>query len=99
MGVPIAVVVLLGAIFSVFVLARAALTAMGYDRLLLSAVAGIAVLTYLHALIDFSRQIPGYFIVFGILLGGGLARASSNDGSLAILERGQRTVSSRAQAP
>jgi O-antigen ligase len=99
MGIPIAVVVLLGAIFSVFVLARAALTAMGYDRLLLSAVAGIAVLTYLHALIDFSLQIPGYFIVFGILLGGGLARASSNDGSLAILERGQRTVSSRAQAP
>ena len=99
MGAPIAIVVLLVAVLSVLVLARTALTAKGQDRLLTSAVGGIAVLTYLHALIDFSLQIPGYFIVFAILLGGGLARASSNDGSLAILERGQRTVSSRPQAP
>jgi hypothetical protein len=27
-------------------------------------------------MIDFSLQIPGYFVVFGILLGCGLARAS-----------------------
>jgi hypothetical protein len=39
---------------------------------------GIAVLSYLHSMIDFSLQIPGYLIVFAILLGCGLARASGS---------------------
>ena len=35
--------------------------------------------TYLHSLIDFSLQIPGYAIPFGILIGCGLADATAND--------------------
>jgi hypothetical protein len=45
---------------------------------LLAAIVGIAILSYLHSMIDFSLQIPGYLVVFGIILGCGLARASSN---------------------
>jgi hypothetical protein len=44
---------------------------------LLAAITGIALLSYLHSTIDFSLQIPGYLILFGILLGCGLARALS----------------------
>ena len=36
---------------------------------------GIATLAYLHSLIDFSLQIPGFFIVFWILLGCWLAQS------------------------
>jgi hypothetical protein len=36
-------------------------------------------LTYLHSLIDFSLQIPGYLIVFGILIGCGLAKATGDE--------------------
>jgi hypothetical protein len=40
-------------------------------------ITGIAVLSYLHSMIDFSLQIPGYLVLLGILLGCGLARASA----------------------
>lgn len=76
MGIPIAVVVIMAAAASVFIIGRSALASR--DRSSLSAIAGIAVLSYLHSTIDFSLQIPGYLIVFGIILGCGLARASSN---------------------
>ncbi|MBV8701548.1 MAG: O-antigen ligase family protein, partial [Bradyrhizobium sp.] len=77
MGLPIAAIVILAAVVSFLILARAALRSQGRSRSALSAIAGIAVLSYLHSLIDFSLQIPGYLIVFGILLGCGLARASA----------------------
>jgi O-antigen ligase len=77
MGLPVAAMIVIAAVASVVVLARAALHSQGRSRSALSAVTGIAVLTYVHALIDFSLQIPGYLIVFAILLGCGLARVSA----------------------
>jgi len=78
MGAPIAALVVVAAIASVIILAKAALRSKDANRGLLSALTGIAVLTYLHSVIDFSLQIPGYLIVFGILLGCGLARATAD---------------------
>jgi O-antigen ligase len=77
MGLPIATMVVIAAAASVVLLARAALRSQGRSRSALSAITGIAVLSYVHSLIDFSLQIPGYLIVFAILLGCGLARASA----------------------
>jgi hypothetical protein len=77
MGVPVAAMVIIAALASFFILARAALMSKDRSRSSLAAIAGILVLSYLHSLVDFSLQIPGYLIVFGILLGCGLARASS----------------------
>ena len=77
MGVPVAAMVVIAVLASLFILARAAIKSEGRSRRLLAAIAGIAVLSYLHSLIDFSLQIPGYLIPFGILLGCGLARASA----------------------
>jgi hypothetical protein len=66
----------IAALVSVFILLRAAVaTSDRADRRVLAAIAGIATLSYLHSTIDFSLQIPGYIVVFGILLGCGLARA------------------------
>jgi O-antigen ligase len=79
MGVPLALALVLAASASVVILARAALRSGGWTRGTFAALTGIAVLTYLHAMIDFSLQIPGYAIVFGILLGCGLARATAGD--------------------
>jgi O-antigen ligase len=77
MGVPVAAMIVIAALASFFILARAALTSNDRSRSSLAAIAGIVVLGYLHSLVDFSLQIPGYLIVFGILLGCGLARACS----------------------
>jgi len=65
--------VVIAALTSLFILARAAVKSEGRSRRSLAAIAGIAVLSYLHSTIDFSLQIPGYFVIFGILLGCGLA--------------------------
>jgi O-antigen ligase len=77
MGVLVAATVVMAALASLFILARAVVKSEGRSRRSLAAIAGIAVLSYLHSMIDFSLQIPGYLVVFGILLGCGLARASS----------------------
>jgi O-antigen ligase len=78
MGIPIAAMIMIAALGSVLILMRAAATASERaDRRVFAAIAGIATLSYLHSLVDFSLQIPGYSIVFGILLGCGLARASA----------------------
>jgi O-antigen ligase len=77
MGIPVAALVVIAALASLFILARATIKSSGRSRRSLAAITGIAVLSYLHSLIDFSLQIPGYLILFGILVGCGLARACS----------------------
>src|SRR6266702_2891487 len=77
MGIPVAAMVVLAALASLFILARATVKSKGRSRRSLAAITGIAVLSYLHSTIDFSLQIPGYFVLFGILLGCGLAKASA----------------------
>ncbi len=77
MGIPIAAMVVIAAAASLVILAKAAIRSGEGSRSTLSAITGIAVLSYLHSLIDFSLQIPGYLILFGILLGCGLARATA----------------------
>src|ERR1700730_1649607 len=78
MGIPVAAMALIAALASLLFLTRTAVNSKDRSRRSLAATTGIAVLSYLHSLIDFSLQIPGYLIVFGILLGCGLAQASSN---------------------
>jgi O-antigen ligase len=78
MGLPVTALVVVAAIASLFILARAAIKSKGRSRRLLAAITGIALLSYLHSTIDFSLQIPGYLILFGILVGCGLARALSS---------------------
>jgi len=78
MGIPMAAMVVIAALVSLAILACATITAEGRSRRSLAAISGIAVLSYLHSLIDFSLQIPGYLALFGILLGCGLARASAD---------------------
>jgi O-antigen ligase len=77
MGIPVAALVVVAALVSLFILARATVNSEGRSRRSLAAISGIAVLSYLHSMIDFSLQIPGYLVLFGILLGCGLARASA----------------------
>lgn len=81
MGLPVAGVVTLAALASIFIPVRRALNASQGHRVSLAAIAGIAVMTYLHSLIDFSLQIPGYAIPFGILIGSGLADATADRSS------------------
>jgi O-antigen ligase len=78
MGIPIAATVVIAAVASLIILAQAAVRSKGEGRSSLSAITGIAVLSYLHSMIDFSLQIPGYLILFGIVLGCGLAKASDS---------------------
>jgi O-antigen ligase len=82
MGIPIAAMVVIAAAASLIILGGAAVRSTDRTRSALAAIAGIAVLSYLHSTIDFSLQIPGYLIVFGILLGCGLARASAEQGKV-----------------
>jgi O-antigen ligase len=77
MGIPIAAMVVLAATASLIILVRAALRSKDHSRSSLAAIAAIAVLSYLHSIVDFSLQIPGYLIPFAVLLGCGLARATS----------------------
>src|ERR1700704_3966463 len=77
MGIPVTAMVVIAALASVSILARGAVKSEGRSRRSLAAITGMAVLSYLHSLIDFSLQIPGYLVLFGILLGCGLARASA----------------------
>jgi O-antigen ligase len=78
MGIPVAVIIGLAALATVLLLSRAAMQQSISVAAPLAAIAGVAVLSYVHSLVDFSLQIPGYFIPFGILMGLGLARAASS---------------------
>jgi O-antigen ligase len=75
MGIPVATLVVIAALGSLYILIGATIKSTGRRRRALAVITGIAVLTYLHSMIDFSLQIPGYLVVFGILVGCGLARA------------------------
>jgi O-antigen ligase len=75
MGLPVAAAIIFAALASLFMLARAVIKSEGRSRRSLAAITGIALLSYLHSTIDFSLQIPGYLVLFGMLLGCGLARA------------------------
>jgi O-antigen ligase len=77
MGIPIAAMVVLAAMASLIIIVRAALRSKDHSRSSLAAIAGIAVLSYLHSIVDFSLQIPGYLIPFAVLLGCALAKATS----------------------
>ncbi len=79
MGIPLAVLIIVTALGALYVLIDGAIKSAGRKRRALAAIAGIAVLGFLHSVIDFSLQIPGYLIVFGILIGCGLASASSQE--------------------
>jgi O-antigen ligase len=87
MGVPIAAMVALAALATIILLSRAAIQQPKSAEPKLAAINGIAVLGFLHSLVDFSLQIPGYFIPFAILMGLGLARASSSSVSNARRDR------------
>jgi O-antigen ligase len=78
MGIPVAALVAITALASLLVLGSVTVKSGGRGQRSLAAITGIAVLGYLHSMIDFSLQIPGYLIIFGILLGCGLARAFAN---------------------
>lgn len=78
MGLPVATTILIATCASIFLLARRTLNSDDRTRVALAAVTGIAVLSYLHSLIDFSLQIPGFLIPFQILLGCGLAVATGD---------------------
>ncbi len=84
MGIPVAAMVVTAALASLFILARAAVKSEGRSRRSLAAITGIAVLSYLHSMIDFSLQIPGYLVLFGVLLGCGLARASTKSAEVTV---------------
>jgi O-antigen ligase len=75
MGLPVAAMVVGGALVSIVILAKATLRAKDHKARQLAAITGIAVLGCLHSIIDFPLQIPGCLVVFGILLGCGLATA------------------------
>ncbi len=57
MGIPVATMVVIAAAASLFILVRGALKSKDRSRNSLAAIAGIAVLSYLHSMIDFSLQI------------------------------------------
>ena len=92
MGAPLACVIILCAIGSLFILARGAIGEIGSTKQLLAGATGIALLGFGHSLIDFSLQIPGYSTIFAILLGCGIARAvtmSDRHGTRSIADRVQ----------
>jgi O-antigen ligase len=75
MGLPIAAMLVIAAGASFFILLRAALRSTDRSRSSFAAIAGVAVLVFLHSIIDFSLQMPGFLVVFWILIGCALARA------------------------
>ena len=97
MGAPIALIVTAAALVSIILLGHAAMRCEGRERRCLAAASGISVLTFLHSTVDFSLQIPGFFAVFAILLGCGLARASARTPA-AVLQKENREFN-QATAP
>lgn len=96
MGLPVAAMIVVAGCASILLLLRRTLRSNDRGRIALAGITGIAVLTYLHSAIDFSLQIPGYLIPFEILLGCGLAMATSNEVTVRR-SRKVRTIASPSQ--
>jgi O-antigen ligase len=79
MGIPIATMIVFAAIASFVILLRASLRSKDRSRSSFAAMTGILVLSYLHSIIDFSLQIPGFLIVFWILIGCWVARSLAEE--------------------
>ncbi len=77
MGLPIAALVVVAALGALLILIRAALRSDARSRPIFAGVAAVMALGYAHTTIDFSLQMPGYFILFCMLAGAGVARAMS----------------------
>lgn len=76
MGVPAALLIDAAILAAIVMVCRAALRASERSNIRLAAIAGIMIAGVTHALVDFSFQIPGYMVVYGILAGCGLANAA-----------------------
>jgi O-antigen ligase len=98
MGIPMTVLIVTAALASLLILARAVVQSDGRTRRSLAAIAGIAALGYLHSLIDFSLQIPGYLIVFAVLLGCGIARAIAFSSEVDAGSRQENASKQRSRA-
>lgn len=77
MGLPIAAMVVVAALAALFIVIRAALRSDARSRPLLAGIAAVMALGYAHTTIDFSLQLPGYFILFCMLAGAAVAKAVS----------------------
>lgn len=77
MGLPVAVMVVVAALGALLIVVRAALRSEARTRPLLAGIAAVMALGYAHTTIDFSLQMPGYFILFCMLAGAGVAKAMS----------------------
>jgi O-antigen ligase len=77
MGLPVAAMVVAAALAALYILGRAARRSDARSRPLLAGIAAVTALGYTHTVIDFSLQIPGYFILFCMLVGCGVAQAVS----------------------
>jgi O-antigen ligase len=96
MGVPIAVLVVVGWIV-IFVVLIHGIRIRHYDRILVIAALAIAVLAVSHSLIDFSLQIPGYAIVALAVIGAGLAQSFNTERR--PNGRGQGRLESESRVP
>jgi O-antigen ligase len=94
LGLPVAVAIVIAACASITLLARRTLNSDDRTRVALAAITGVAVLSYLHSMIDFSLQIPGFLIPFQILLGCGLAVATGDQ----VRERRKRKIVDAARS-
>lgn len=74
MGIPLAVLVVLGWLAGLGILLRGVISGRRRDIIPLGAFT-VALIALLHSLVDFSLQIPGYAIVVFALLGLGLAQS------------------------
>lgn len=77
MGLPVAAMVVVAALAALLMVVRAALRADARSRPLLAGTAAVMALGYAHTTIDFSLQLPGYFILFCMLVGAAVAKAMS----------------------
>ncbi len=81
MGIPLASLVVMGWILILVVLFRGALLRRR-DQLIPIAAFGVAILSILHSMVDFSLQIAGYAIPVLTLVGAGVAQSFANPRSV-----------------
>ena len=98
LGIVVAALVLVACVWIAWVLLREALTDRR-RRVVPIATFAVLVVAYVHGLVDFSLQIPGFAIVFWLLIGAGLGNALirplAGDGERSREGSGQPRASSR----